>query len=180
MPSQTFIITRPPDDSPITALELERCLASYFSADWQVREVDTTQPLYIQLEDARHQAHYDAALGEVWNPPTLEQLKEKHNELVKRLSLIGKTVTPVSGALWLAVDPITDLCKDSEKACVFTGKGKVLKVEQHVLDYDAYDEMHKDNPDHTPYQIGKLLYTNLLIECDAGNGWAGEGAIKYE
>lgn len=60
-------------------------------------EAQLMQPLYIQLEDARHNRiqedqwlNNDPRQHNDWVPPTLEQLKEKHNELEKKLGISSR------------------------------------------------------------------------------------------
>ena len=93
---------------------------------------------------------------------------------------IGDVVTPKCPAgLWLAdraptgayIDPRVD-------ACIFTGRGTVTAVSTCVIDYDEWDR-EAGLLGHDAYNIGQVEYTSYLIECDAGVGWAGEGAIIF-
>jgi hypothetical protein len=47
-----------------------------------------------------------------------------------------------------------------------------------VIDYDEWDR-EAGLLGHDAYNIGQVEYTSYLIECDAGVGWAGEGAIIF-
>jgi hypothetical protein len=90
----------------------------------------------------------------------------------------GDLVIPKTPAgLELSNEPHTNVDNSSGVACVFKGTGRVLRSEQHFLDYEEYDRKHAADEEHVPCNIGKMKYTSLLIECDAGQGWAGEGAV---
>jgi hypothetical protein len=56
-----------------------------------------------------------------------------------------------------------------DTTCVFRGFGKVIEVVDIVIDYDYWDNEYQE--------IGKVPYRNCLVECEAGTGWAGEGAL---
>lgn len=90
---------------------------------------------------------------------------------------IGDYVTPVTPAgLWLADCPVDGTFKqERENVCVFKGIGEILEQKDCVIDYDAWDEQDTDSNEKC--DIGKVHYTNYLIRCSAGIGWAGQGAI---
>lgn len=91
---------------------------------------------------------------------------------------IGDSVTPVTPAgLWLADCPVDGTFEQKrENVCVFKGIGEILERKDCVIDYDAWDEQDTDS--NEKYNIGKVVhYTNYLIRCSAGTGWAGQGAI---
>lgn len=88
---------------------------------------------------------------------------------------IGSVVTPVTAAgLWLADTPVNGERKQCRKnVCVFGGTGTVLAVSTCVVDYDEWDLQEYG----IAYNLGRAEYTSYLIQCEAGVGWAGEGAI---
>lgn len=92
---------------------------------------------------------------------------------------VGDFVTPVSNGLWLADVPVNgDYYQKRNNVCVFKGKGKVLKMAECVIDYDAWAEQDRINGIGDFISYGKLNYVNLLIECDSGTGWGGLGAVN--
>ena len=103
---------------------------------------------------------------------------------------VGTIVCPKTPAgLCLANVPVNgEFEQKRETVCVFTGQGKVLRVESCIIDYDSWpapepepdfagdgeDELEGETCD---YRLGKVEYLNCLVECDAGTGWAGAGAL---
>lgn len=58
-------------------------------------------------------------------------------------------------------------------ACVFLGTGVIVAKETRVIDYDQWDELEGVER----YNIGQVEFTSYLVRCDAGEGWAGIGAL---
>lgn len=87
---------------------------------------------------------------------------------------IGSKVTPVTPAgLWLADRPVDGKYHQKrKKVCVFTDVGKIIDRSECVIDYDDWNRR-----DGFPEDIGKVRYVNYLIQCNAGTGWGGEGAV---
>ena len=94
---------------------------------------------------------------------------------------IGDFVTPITPAgLWLANVPVDgDYYQERVEVCVFKGKGKVLKIHKVVIDYDEWCEQDRINGFGSHFGVGKIEYTDYLIECSAGIGWGG-GVNKIE
>ena len=91
---------------------------------------------------------------------------------------VGDLVTPVTTAgLWLSTLPSNgEYHQQKVNSCVFKGVGIVKDRTYCIIDYDTWDE--EAEAGECIYNIGKVRCNNYLIECDAGTGWAGEGAIK--
>jgi hypothetical protein len=92
---------------------------------------------------------------------------------------VGDIVTPITpSGLWLADVPINgDYNQKRDSIYVFKGEGKVLKMNKTIIDYDEWGEQDKINGIEYLIGVGKLEYIDLLIECDAGIGWGGLGAV---
>lgn len=54
-------------------------------------------------------------------------------------------------------------------SCVFIGAGTILETRDIVIDYDTWTPLYEG--------LGKVPYRMCLVICDAGIGWAGEGAL---
>ena len=91
---------------------------------------------------------------------------------------VGDIVTPKSKRLWLADVPVNGEYNQSRKSvCVFEGTGKVLQIEDCIIDYDEWDKL--DDLERESFDLGKVEFRNCLIECTAGIGWAGSGALEH-
>lgn len=78
---------------------------------------------------------------------------------------VGDIVTPKSKRLWLADVPVNGEYNQSRKSvCVFEGTGKVLQIEDCIIDYDEWDKL--DDPEQDSFNL-------------AGIGWAGSGALEH-
>jgi hypothetical protein len=88
---------------------------------------------------------------------------------------VGDIVTPITPAgLRLADVPVNgDYYQKRNDVCGFKGKGKVLKEHKVIIDYDEWSEQDRINEIGDFYGLGKIEYTDYLIECDAGIGWGG-------
>jgi hypothetical protein len=93
--------------------------------------------------------------------------------------LRGDIVTPKTPAgLWLASTPVNgDYYQERSEVCVFTGTGKVLERHVATINYDEWAEQDKINGLEVFCGLGKVEYVSLLVECDCGTGWAGQGAV---
>lgn len=79
-------------------------------------------------------------------------------------------VKPKSHALELADVPVNGEYKQKRNVtCVFKGIGKILKTQVTTIDYDTWGNLYA--------KIGKIEFVNCFVKCDAGEGWAGEGAL---
>lgn len=84
---------------------------------------------------------------------------------------VGMTVIPKSGGLELATIPCDGSYRQTLPiACVLRGFGTVIEVKDIIVDYDSW-------PNSMYEELGKIPYRNCLVQCDAGIGWAGEGAL---
>lgn len=96
---------------------------------------------------------------------------------------IGDSVVPLSNAgLWLANEPVNGVYKQQRNnTCVFIGVGKVIDICICIIDYDEWDRFSKSigEDDCVPYNIGKIEFTDYLIQCENGVGW-GSGVEKCE
>lgn len=93
--------------------------------------------------------------------------------------ITGDLVTPKTPAgLWLASTPVDgDYYQERTNVCVFTGTGKVLERYVATIDYVEWAEQDRINGVGDFYGPGKVEYVSILIECDCGVGWAGQGAV---
>lgn len=90
---------------------------------------------------------------------------------------VGSIVTPKTPAgLWLADAPITGEYKQQRNnVCVFSGSGIIVAVSECIIDYDEWDRSNGTFVEELA--AGKVKYRNCLVRCEAGTGWAGEGAL---
>lgn len=86
---------------------------------------------------------------------------------------VGDKVTPKSpGGLQLADRPTNGEYEQyREVICVIKGEGIVMEVEDIVIDYDSWPDTYVDS------LLGKIDYRCCKVKCEAGIGWAGEGAL---
>ena len=86
---------------------------------------------------------------------------------------VGDRVTPKTKVgLQLGDNPHNGKYRQTRGVpCVFAGEGVVIDVKDIVIDYDSWPDSMYDG-------LGKVPYRNLLIRCETGTGWAGEGAVE--
>ncbi len=88
---------------------------------------------------------------------------------------VGDSVFPKTAAgLWLSATPTEGVWgQRMENACVLRGLGKVVEVDDIIINYDSWDKQEG----RECAGIGEVPYRNCLVECESGTGWAGEGAL---
>ena len=93
---------------------------------------------------------------------------------------IGDVVIPKTPAGVELADVATngEYKQDLKTVCVFCGNGIVRDMKDCVIDYDIWDSFIEEEEEK--YNIGKINYTSYLVECSAGVGWVGMGAIIPE
>lgn len=97
---------------------------------------------------------------------------KRYGSIVAKIK-IGDYVTPVTSAgLQLADIPVDGTYEQKRAvARIFRGIGRVVKTHDVIIDYDTW-------PSEDDFYLGKINYRDCLIECDAGTGWGGAGAVK--
>lgn len=114
----------------------------------------------------------------VYTTPELSKSKAAISQKMIEEIKVGDIVSPISCGLWLADAPVDgNYYQKRNRICVFKDKGKVLRLDKVIIDYDEWDEQDIINGFEGCMSVGKLECINLLIECDAGTGWAGAGAV---
>jgi hypothetical protein len=88
---------------------------------------------------------------------------------------IGDVVSPKTPAgLELAdVASTGEYNQQQNVSCVFKGVGRVINVHYYTIDYDEWERLAGDEPS----DLGTVRTMCCLIQCDAGIGWAGGGAL---
>ena len=94
----------------------------------------------------------------------------------QKMKIGDKVTSKTKAGLWLADVPVNGEAKQQRNSvCVFKGIGVIVSAQETLIDYDKYDAESDDDLTHE--SIGVVTYRNYLVRCDAGVGWAGEGAL---
>ena len=95
----------------------------------------------------------------------------------QKMKIGDKVTSKTKAGLWLADVPVnSEAAQQRNSVCVFKGIGVIVSAQETLLDYDKYNA-ESDDDDLTHESIGVVTYRNYLVRCDAGVGWAGEGAL---
>lgn len=91
--------------------------------------------------------------------------------------VVGAKVTPRTPAgLWLADVPCDGTQEQArQNACVLTGEGIVLDVQDIMIDYDTWSDVLGEVC--STKGLGQVAYRSCLLQCTEGIGWAGAGAL---
>jgi hypothetical protein len=148
------------------------------TVEWGTTLITCSSPSYVIEKVILKTMFVIDSVECVYTTPELSKSKAAISQKMIEEIKVGDIVSPISCGLWLADAPVDgNYYQKRNRICVFKDKGKVLRLDKVIIDYDEWDEQDIINGFEGCMSVGKLECINLLIVCDAGTGWAGAGAV---